>query len=380
MYDAIVVGGGIVGMATAYHLVVNGARTLLIDRHDRGRATDAGAGIISPSTNTRDSDEWYEFASQAGAHYPTLIADVEGPHPGSAGYARTGLLLVAASEDEMLPFEEARRRIFDRQRSHGHPAHDDIQEISPAEARRLFPPLTHVEWAIYSRAAARVDGRRLTEVMQRAAEARGLTIRLAGVDSLALGGEQVTGVVVGGETVAAPRVIIAGGAWSPAFEQQLGLRLPLEPQRGQIAHLRLRGVDTDGWPVVNAFRGHYLVAWPGGRIAAGATREFGTGYDSRVTTSGMHEVLREALRVAPGLADATFEECRVGLRPLAADGLPILGPVPGRDGVWLATGHGPTGLTAGPYSGKVVAEATLGLEPSSDLAPFSVARFSTADE
>lgn len=380
MYDAIVVGGGIVGMAAAYYLVVNGARTLLLDRRDRGRATDAGAGIISPSTNTRDSDEWFEFASQAGAHYPNLIADVEGPHPGSVGYARTGLLLVAASEDEILPFEEARRRIFGRQRRHGRPAHDDIQEVSPTEARRLFPPLAHVEWAIYSRDAAHVDGRRLTEAMQTAAEARGLTVRAASVDRLALTGERVSGVIVGDETVTAPRVVIAGGAWSTAFERQVGLRLPMEPQRGQILHLRLPGAQTDGWPVVNAFRGHYLVAWPDGRIVAGATREFGTGYDPRVTASGMHEVLREALRVAPGLADATFEEFRVGLRPLAADGLPILGSVPGRAGLWLATGHGPTGLTAGPYSGKVVAEAALGLEPSSDLTPFGVTRFTRSDE
>lgn len=380
MYDAIVVGGGIVGAATAYHLTTNGARTLLVDRRDRGRATDAGSGIVSPNTNTRDSDEWFEFASQAGAYYPTLVAALEGSHPGRAGYARTGLLLVAASEDEILPFEEARRRIFERQRSRGHPAHDELREVSPAEAHRLFPPLTHVTWAIYSPDAARVDGGLLTDVLRQAAEARGLTIRPASVERLTVTEQRVTGVVIGGETVSAPRVVISGGAWSPAFEQQLGLRLPLEPQRGQIVHLRLPGVATDGWPVVNAFRGHYLVAWPGGRIVAGVTREFGVGYDPRVTATGMHEVLREALRVAPGLADATFDGFRVGLRPLAPDGLPILGPVPGREGLWLATGHGPTGLTAGPYSGKVVAEAALGLEPSSDLAPFNITRFATSDE
>ena len=73
MYDVIVVGGGIVGMSTAYHLVCAGARTLLIDREDRGRATDAGAGILSPETNSRDPDAWFDFAVAAVGYYPTLV-------------------------------------------------------------------------------------------------------------------------------------------------------------------------------------------------------------------------------------------------------------------------------------------------------------------
>lgn len=380
MYDAIVVGGGIVGAATAYYLTEAGARTLLVDRGDVGRATEAGAGIISPETNTRDSDAWYEFAIQADAAYPDLIAAIEGRRPGVTGYARAGLLLVAVSEDELLPFEQAKARIFERQRRHGDPAHVDVREVSPAEAQRLFPPLAHVAWAIYSRHAARVDGHVLTRFLREAGEARGLAVRVASVERLAVDDAGVTGVVISGKTVAGQRVVIAGGAWSLAFEQQLGLRLPLEPQRGQIVHLRLDHMDTSGWPVVQAFRGHYMIAWPGGKIVAGATREFGAGFDPRITASGMHTVLREALRVAPGLADATFDEFRVGLRPLAADGLPILGPVPGIDNLYLATGHGPTGLTVGPYSGKVVAEVALGLEPSTDLSLFSIARFAESDE
>ena len=73
MYDVIVVGGGIVGMSTAYHLVCAGANTLLIDREDRGRATDAGAGILSPETNSRDPDAWFDFAVAAVGYYPTLM-------------------------------------------------------------------------------------------------------------------------------------------------------------------------------------------------------------------------------------------------------------------------------------------------------------------
>ena len=168
---------------------------------------------------------------------------------------------------------------------------------------------------------------------------------------------------------------IAGGAWSATFGRQLGVHIPVEPQRGQIVHLRLPEADTSRWPVVTAFHGHYMVPWPDGRVVAGATREVGSGFAPRVTADGLREVLAEALRVAPGLAGWDFHEVRVGLRPLSADYLPVLGAVPGNSGIYLATGHGPTGLTLGPFSGKIVADLVLGRDPGIDISAFAVSRF-----
>ena len=153
------------------------------------------------------------------------------------------------------------------------------------------------------------------------------------------------------------------------------MRIPVAPQRGQIIHLGLRGTDTRRWPIVSAFHEHYLVAWPDSRVVAGATRETGSGFAPHTTAAGVREVLGEALRVAPGLAAAEIREIRVGLRPFTSDTLPVLGPVPGIAGVFLVTGHGPTGLTLGPFSGKLVAGQILGKAPEFDLTPFSVARF-----
>ena len=171
------------------------------------------------------------------------------------------------------------------------------------------------------------------------------------------------------------RVAIAGGAWSEAVGKQLGVEIPLAPQRGQIIHLGLRGTDTSRWPMISAFHHHYMVAWPDSRVVAGATRETGSGFAPHTTTAGVREVLGEALRVAPGLASAEIREIRVGLRPFTADTLPVLGPVPGVRGIFLVTGHGPTGLTLGPFSAKLVAAQMLGKAPETDLSPFSIARF-----
>jgi D-amino-acid dehydrogenase len=375
-FDAAVIGGGLVGSATAYHLVCAGARTLLVDRVDAGRATDAGAGILSPETNSRDPDAWFRLAVQAVEYYPALVERLSAEQGGDTGYAQCGKLVVAVSDDEIEPFARARRIIFDRQRTRGLPKPADLHEVTAAEARDLFPPLAPVHGAIYSRTAARVDGRLLNHALRTAAESRGLVVRHGSVERLVREGDVVTGVVVGGDTVAAGAVAIAGGAWSDAFGRQLGVTIPVAPQRGQIIHLGVPAADTSRWPMVSAFHHHYMVAWPDARVVAGATRETGSGFAREPTAAGVGEVLREALRVAPGLAHAAIRDIRVGLRPLTADTLPVLGTVPGVAGVFLVTGHGPTGLTLGAYSGKVVASQMLGQPPETDLAPFSVARFS----
>jgi glycine/D-amino acid oxidase-like deaminating enzyme len=377
-FDAAIVGGGILGTATAYHLAAAGARTLLVDRADLGRATDAGAGILSPETNSRDPEPWFDLAVEAAAYYPALIERLRDEQANDTGYARCGQLVVAVSEDEVEPFARARRLVFERQRRRGRPSPADLHEIDPAEARELFPPLAPVRGAIYSRVAARVDGRLLNRALRAAAEARGLLVRTGTVERLVMAGDAVTGLVIDGDIVGAAAVGIAGGAWSEAFAAPLGVTIPVAPQRGQIVHLGLLGADTRRWPMISAFHHHYMVPWPDSRVVAGATRETGSGFAPHTTTTGVREVLGEALRVAPGLAGAEIREIRVGLRPLSADGLPVLGPVPGVRGVFLVTGHGPSGLTLGAYSGKLVADQMLDKPPALDLTAFSVARFRRA--
>lgn len=110
-------------------------------------------------------------------------------------------------------------------------------------------------------------------------------------------------------------------------------------------------------------------------MVAGATHESGVGFRAHSTTIGLYEVLHEALRVAPGLSQAEFVEVRVGLRPVTPDGLPLIGPVPDVGRLYLAAGHGTTGLHLGPYTGKVVADWMLGQPVELDLSAFSLARF-----
>jgi D-amino-acid dehydrogenase len=374
VYDAIVVGGGLIGIVTAYHLVRRGAHVALVDRADHGRATDAGAGILAPEISLRDSSAWFQLARRSVRYYPALVDELAQAGAGETGYARCELLLAAMPDDGRELFERARRQILIREADTAVAA-GTLRELSFDEARRLFPPLGRTVGTIYYRDAARVDGRLLSRAVRSVAEAGGLRVTHGSVSRLAISGRRVSGVVTDAETLEAPRVAIAGGAWSASFSEQLGLRIPIEPQRGQIIHLRSPDAETAGWPIIEGFHDHYIVPWPDGRVAVGATRETGSGFDPRVTAGGMREVLAEALRVAPGLADWEIHESRVGLRPASPDGLPVLSAVPGIEGVYLVTGHGSAGLLLGPYSGKLGAEMMLGVAPEIDLAPFSVTRF-----
>ncbi len=161
-YDAIVIGGGVVGASAAYHLVCDGAKTLLVDRRDAGRATDAGAGILSPATNTRDPDPWLRLAAFASEYYPQLVDNLQAEQDGDTGFATCGMMLVAVSYDEIESFAIARQHIFNRRDQRGEPAEEDLYEISSDEARRHFPALGDVRGAIFYRDAARVDGRLLS--------------------------------------------------------------------------------------------------------------------------------------------------------------------------------------------------------------------------
>lgn len=347
--DCVVVGGGLVGTATAYELVCAGVDTLLVDRHDPGRATDAGAGILSPETNQDPDPGTFAVGRLAAGHIETLVARLADDGVADAGFAGIGSLLIAERPGDDAVMDAAVELIRSRAGA--------TEEIEPEEARRHFPLLGAVRRALFNPDGRRVDGRTLRAALETAAIRRGLRTErssVRGVDVDA-GPARVRRVRIQGGTIDTGAVVIAGGAWSSELAADLRAALPVAPLKGQIIHLQLPAIDSSSWSIVQPVLGFYLVPWPDGRVACGGTMEADAGFDDRVTADGVNQLLRECLRTAPGLSQAGVVEVRVGSRPATADGLPILGALPGWSNVFVATGHGAEGLLLGPLTGRLVA-------------------------
>jgi D-amino-acid dehydrogenase len=366
----IIVGSGIVGASCAYTASSRGAEVLLVDAALPGQATAAGAGIVCPwSSSLADDPVWYDLACASARFYPSLVADLANHGEVDLGYRRVGGLILTNSPDEQPAVTQqllARRA--------GAPEIGDVAALSAAEARALFPPLRAGCAAVRVAGACRVDGRLVATSLVRAATSEGTALTSSRAELVCRSGRAI-GVILKGQFVEADAVVAASGAWTTSFLEPAGVTVPVTPQRGQIVHLSTEPDDTSAWPVVlPSTSSHYLLAFDGSRVVVGATRESGTGFDYRVTPGGLAEVLDQALEVAPGLATATYLETRVGFRPMSPDGLPLLGPVPGVEGLVVATGLGPNGLTMGPYVGAIAALVALGEPPGVDLGPVNPLR------
>jgi D-amino-acid dehydrogenase len=364
--DVIVVGVGILGASTAYHLARAGCTVTMVDRADEGRATAAGAGIVSPWGSPTVDEPYYALLAHGARYYPRLVEMLAEDGEYDLGYAKVGGLYVASDPADL---DAAERRA--RARAVNAPEAGSIERLSPADARRAFPPLRQDQPGLFVSGGARVDGRRIGAAMQRAAVKHGARL-INGSAELVMRGSRAVGVRVDGALIEADIVIATAGAWAADFLAPARVRLGVAPQRGQIIHLRLPGTETAHWSILQPLNSYYLLAFEDARVVIGASRETGSGFDYRLTAAGVAEVLNAGLAIAPGLAAWTLHEIRIGFRPLADDHRPKLGRAPGVDNLIIGNGLGPSGLSMGPFSGAELARLALGKATEFALDPYAV--------
>lgn len=362
----VVVGAGIFGASAAYHLARSGCAVVMVERNDEGRATAAGAGIVSPWGTAVADPAYYALLAGGARYYSQLVAMLSEDGEQDLGYAKVGSLYTPTTTAELDAAEQrARARAVEA------PEAGSIERLSSEEARKLFPPLRPDQPALFISGGARVDGRRVAAAMQRAAVKHGARL-LQGSAELVMNGRRAAGVRVGDEFIEADAVVATAGAWAPAFLAPAGVKVAVAPQRGQIIHLKMPGVDTAHWPILQPLSSYYLLAFEDSRIVVGASRETGAGFDYRLTAAGVAEVLNAALDVAPGLASWTLHEIRIGFRPLADNLRPKIGAAPGIDNLFIGNGLGPSGLAMGPFSGMMLAQAVMGQHTAIPLDPYDV--------
>ncbi len=362
--DAIVIGGGIVGLACARKLAACGRRVTIVERGRAGaEASAAAAGILAAQAECDPDSPLLPLALLARDHHAELACTLHEETGIDVDRSSHGLLFLAFGAAE----EAALDRAAEAQRARGLP----VEILGQAEIQEAEPNLNPAaRRALYFAADRRVDNVRLTRALAASAVAGGVSL-LCGrpVTGLIVERERVAGVRAGATELRAPVVVNAMGAWA-------GL-LPGDPWPAAVEPVRGQIVAFDTVPpllrhVVYSHRG-YLVPRSDGRLLAGSTAER-AGFDKSVTAGGMHAVLSTALEIAPALADMRVAETWAGLRPGTPDGLPVLGPGALR-GLFHACGLYRNGILLGPLVGELVAGVVLGEAPRVDLSRFSFERF-----
>ncbi|MCX7623607.1 MAG: glycine oxidase ThiO [Thermomicrobium sp.] len=365
--SVVIVGGGIVGCALAAEFVRRGWREVRVLERATvgGQASIAYAGLLAVPGSGALDDPLSELGTASLARFPAVAADLRERTGIDVELRRTGALLLAFTADEETALRAALPVFRARDAACCWLDRDELRQLEPAVSPlfrgALLLPYEH-----------QVLAPRLVEAFARAAALGGARID-EGVEVIGFerAGARVRAVVTRSERIAADQVVVAAGAWSGALAAQLGLPLPLGPLRGQLVRLH----SWDARVRHTLYRGDlYLAVKADGTVAVGSTEELAV-YDRRPTLEGVRQLVTFAHETVPALGQAVFREALAGLRPWSADGLPVLGRLPGYDNVWIASGHARNGVLLSPITAEVLADLLEGKTPTLDLTPFDPARF-----
>ena len=355
-FDAVFVGGGVVGLSCAWRAAARGARVAVLERAEPpAGATNVAAGMLAPVGElTFGEPELLELTLASMRLYPEFVADLETASGEATGYAECGALHVALDRDEAAQL----RRRHDLQRS----LELDAEWLAPRACRELEPGLTpSFNGGVLAGGEASIDPRALARALAAAARAAGAELRTGTEVTEGLWeGERLAGVrTADGEEWRADNIVLANGAWSGASAWlPEEARPPVRPVKGEVVELGSRDGEPPCGRIVASER-VYLVPRPDGRLIVGATVEE-LGFDTTVTAGGVHELLREAYRLLPDVAEMELLGAIAGLRPGTPDNLPRIGPG-AVEGLTLATGHYRNGILLAPLTADRIATQLAGV-------------------
>jgi glycine oxidase len=374
-YDVLVIGGGIIGLVTAWRAAQRGLRTAVADPAPGGGAAQVAAGMLAAVTELHYGEQTLLGLNLASARrYPSFVAELTEASGHDLGFRTCGTLSVALDADDRAHLRE----LHDFQQRLGL----DAQWLTGRECRRLEPMLAPgVRGGLRVDGDHQVDPRRLAAALLAACERAGVVLYRARAERLLLDGDRAAGAELadGPRTrLTAGQTVLAAGSLSGRLpgvpEEALP---PIRPVKGQVLRLSVPGayapfLSRTVRAVVRG--GHvYLVPRENGELVVGATTEE-LGWDTTVTAGGVYELLRDAHELVPGITELPLVETRAGLRPGSPDNAPLLGPT-ALPGLQLATGHYRNGVLLTPVTGDVMAKALTSGELPPEARPFSPRRF-----
>ena len=361
----LVLGGGIIGCATALELARAGCAVTLLERGTPGsEASSAAAGILAPIGESADT-AFAKLALESWRRYPDVVRELRDVTGIDVEYVTRGTIYPLATAEDVRRAETRTRHAWAREMG--------IEAWDAADLRSREPALSpEVRGAMFVHGDHWVNNQRLVVAYAQAAVAAGVALMTGtAVTRVIVEDGRARGVVAEGERYDADAVLLATGAWTGALAESFGAHLRVEPRRGQM-------VALTHVPPILSHAVHapdvYLVPRPSGELLIGATIEK-VGFQRAVTAAGIATLLASAIAAVPGLANLPISRTWYGFRPWAPDSLPILGPWPGIEGLFVATAHYRNGILLAPVTAHLMTEwMTIG-RTSQDVKDFLPDRF-----
>ncbi len=372
----VVVGGGIIGCATAYYLTRDGFGDVAVVERDgvASGASGYSAGILTPYSGSNDAGLLALSAASLRLHAELAVElpEVTGIDHGYdlKPYLRCGFGDVGLTEA---------RRFLDDRRMEGL----DGEWLSGDEAREVCDWLSkEVVGACMTSIEPTVDSRLLTRSALMAAEIAGARLLSGEVVGLCEDGGRTSGVeLADGSVVEGDAVVIAMGPWSNMAGEWLGYEVPVYPQKGELLYMHLPAgeagdVEQDRPPTTmhNMDEGGVILTRRLSRTVLGATKEDGVGYDREPSRYAWEFILPKVQRLTDRITKADVTHHTACLRPMPADGKPYVGKAPGWENVYVASGHWSEGVHYAPLTGKIVVDLIATGESEVDYSAIDAAR------
>ena len=342
--DVVVIGAGVVGCSVAYYLAREGINVTILEREAIGSGASAHAtGSLSLLGAEFSPGASFQIARASSSEFQQIVPELESATGMNLLYQRRPSLRLALDDEEAGLIKSSMVWQQPDVKMHWIDARE-VHSIEP----RLSPSIIG---AVYEDESAQVDSYRLNLALGRGAELKGANILYREVTGLVTSGSTISGVKTASEDIPCGTVVVAAGTWSRAFTPWLGFPVPVRPMKGERLLLNYPGEPL---PVLisSPKRGHMIsrmdgltsVGSTGGRDYDQKELFWGEEFDRQPTESARLELLQRAIDVFPDLERAELVQQLAGSRPLSPDSKPIIGPVPGREGVLLATGHTTKGI------------------------------------
>jgi glycine oxidase len=365
--EILIIGGGIIGLSLARALHKKGFRRItILERGEIGRESSfAAAGILAPQAETDKPDDFFRFCSESNRLYPQFAAELFDETDVDIELDRSGTLYLAFTGEDV---KEIRHR-FEWQKSAGL----EVEHLTARETLQAEPFASpDVLESLFFPNDWQVENRKLLHALHKYCELYDIEIReRAEIKSLLIENGKIIGAETANEKLFAGKVVLATGAWTSLIKTGTFSLPRVLPLRGQmISFYTAKRIFSK---VIYSPRG-YIVPRADGRVLAGATVE-DAGFDKSVNAEGIDFVREHALEIAPSLVNLEIQDTWAGLRPFAADGLPVVGGFSEIENLLIATAHFRNGILLAPLTAKILAEKIAENKDSDYFDFFSPERF-----